>query len=149
MPGRPHMKPLVRLALLSIALACAASRAGDEAPAALYSFADLYRLTVSAPPSAGLGFAEPQIRLAAREPGLAAAPRGARAGLRRARRAHARRADTRGSARLLCREPGALRRAAHLPHARARGVGEPRDDRRAARSSVARRGPRRRGGLAQ
>jgi len=64
------MKPLVRLALLSIALACAASRAGDEAPAALYSFADLYRLTVSAPPSAGLGFAEPQ-----REPEVAAAPR--------------------------------------------------------------------------
>ena len=69
------MKPLVRLALLSIALACAASRAGDEAPAALYSFADLYRLTVSAPPSAGLAFAEPQIRLAAREPEFAAAPR--------------------------------------------------------------------------
>ena len=69
------MKPLVRLALLSIALACAASRAGDEAPAALYSFADLYRLTVSAPPSAGLAFTEPQIRLAAREPEFAAAPR--------------------------------------------------------------------------
>src|SRR5207302_768836 len=69
MPGRPHMKPLVRLALLSIALACAASRAGDEAPAALYSFADLYRLTVSAPPSAGLGFAERVngVEIAARE----------------------------------------------------------------------------------
>lgn len=69
------MKPLARLALLSVALACAASRAGDEPPPALYSFADLYRLTVSAPPAAGLAFAEPQVRLAAREPQVAAAPR--------------------------------------------------------------------------
>ena len=69
------MKPLVRLALLSVALACAVCRAGDEAPSALYSFSDLYRLTMSAPPGASFAFAEPQIRLAAREPELAAAPR--------------------------------------------------------------------------
>jgi hypothetical protein len=68
------MKPLVRLALISVALACAASHAGDEAQSALYSFSDLYRLTVSAPPGASLAFAEPQIRLAAREPEFAAAP---------------------------------------------------------------------------
>src|ERR671923_180044 len=35
MPGRPHMKPLVRLALISVALACAASHAGDRAQAQL------------------------------------------------------------------------------------------------------------------
>ena len=68
------MKPLARVALLSVALACAASHAGDEAPAPLYSFADLYRLSVSAPPGASFAFAEPQIRLAAREPELVAAP---------------------------------------------------------------------------
>src|ERR671935_222747 len=61
MPGRPHMKPLARVALLSVALACAVSHAGDEAPAPLYSFADLYRLTVSAPPAAALAFAEPRV----------------------------------------------------------------------------------------
>jgi hypothetical protein len=75
MPGRLHMKPLVRLALLSAALACALSRAADEPPPALYSFADLYRLTLSAPPSRALAFAEPQIHLAARELQVAAAPR--------------------------------------------------------------------------
>ena len=69
------MKPLARVALLSVALACAASHAGDEAPAPLYSFADLYRLSVSAPPAAALAFAEPQVRLAAREPQVTAAPR--------------------------------------------------------------------------
>ncbi|HZC78095.1 MAG TPA: hypothetical protein VE258_10120, partial [Ktedonobacterales bacterium] len=69
------MKPLVRLALLCLALACAPSRAADEPPPALYSFADLYRLTVSAPPSTALAFAEPQIHLAAREPQVAPAPR--------------------------------------------------------------------------
>ena len=67
------MKPLVRLAFLSVALACAMSRAGDEPPAALlYSFADLYRLSVSAPPTGALSFAEPQVHLAAREPQVAA-----------------------------------------------------------------------------
>ena len=66
------MKPLARVALLSVALACAASYAADEAPAPLHSFADLYRLTVSAPPAAALAFAEPQVRLAAREPEVAA-----------------------------------------------------------------------------
>ncbi|HET7366696.1 MAG TPA: hypothetical protein VFJ70_24230 [Burkholderiales bacterium] len=69
------MKPLVRLALLSVALACAMSHAGEESPPALYSFADLYRITVSAPPSTALAFAEPQVHLAAREPEVAAAPR--------------------------------------------------------------------------
>ena len=69
------MKPLVRLALFSVALACAVSRAGEEPAPALYSFADLYRVTVSAPPSAAFAFAEPQMHLAAREPQVAAAPR--------------------------------------------------------------------------
>jgi hypothetical protein len=69
------MKPLARIALVAAALACAASRAGDEAPPALYSFADLYRLSVSTPPAGTLAFAEPQIHLAAREPQAAAAPR--------------------------------------------------------------------------
>jgi hypothetical protein len=69
------MKPLARLALLFFALACAMSRAGDEPPPALYSFADLYRISVSAPPSTAFAFAEPQIHLAAREPEVAAAPR--------------------------------------------------------------------------
>ena len=71
------MKPLVRPAFLFFALACAATRAGDAPPSALplYSFTDLYRLTVSAPPAAGPAFAEPQVRLAAREPQVAAAPR--------------------------------------------------------------------------
>ena len=68
------MKPLVRLALFSVALACAVCRAGDEPPA-LYSFAELYRVTVSAPPATAFAFAEPQIHLAAREPQVAAAPR--------------------------------------------------------------------------
>src|SRR5690242_13861702 len=71
MPGRPHMKPLVRLALVSAALACAMSRAAEE-PRALYSFADLYRVTVAASPGTTLAFAEPQIHLAAREPQVAA-----------------------------------------------------------------------------
>src|SRR5438132_7275934 len=75
MPGRLHMKPLVRLALFSVALACALSRAGEEPPPALYSFADLYRITVSAPQSTAPSFDEPQIHLAAREPQVAAAPR--------------------------------------------------------------------------
>jgi hypothetical protein len=69
------MKLAARIAFVSVALACAASRAADEAPPALYSFADLYRLTVSAPPASTLAFAEPQIHLAAREPQAAAAPR--------------------------------------------------------------------------
>lgn len=69
------MKPFVRLALLSVALACATSRAAEEAPAARYSFADLYRLTVAAPPARAAAFAEPQIHLAAREPEVTAAPR--------------------------------------------------------------------------
>jgi len=68
------MKPLVRLALFSVALACAVCRAGDEPPA-LYSFADLYRITVAAPPATAFAFAEPQIHLAARETQVAAAPR--------------------------------------------------------------------------
>jgi len=67
------MKPLVRLALFSVALACAVCRAGDEPPA-LYSFADLYRLSASAPSASPLGFTEPQIHLAAREPQVSAAP---------------------------------------------------------------------------
>src|SRR5262249_24505753 len=74
MPGRPHMKPLVRLALFSVALACAVSRAGEEPPPGLYSFADLYRLTVSAPPATALAFAAPQTH-PAREPQVSAAPR--------------------------------------------------------------------------
>jgi hypothetical protein len=69
------MKPLALLAFLSVALACAASHAGDEAPPALHSFADLYQLTVSAPVAVGPAFAEPQVRLAVREPEVAAAPR--------------------------------------------------------------------------
>jgi hypothetical protein len=69
------MKPLALIALVSVALACASARAGDEAPPALYSFADLYRLSASAPPASPLAFAEPQIHLAAREPQIAAAPR--------------------------------------------------------------------------
>ena len=66
------MKLLFRLALCSVALACAVSRAGEEAPPALYSFADLYRVTLSAPPATAFAFAEPQIHLAAREPEVAA-----------------------------------------------------------------------------
>jgi hypothetical protein len=69
------MKPLVRLALFSVALACAVSRAGEAPPPALYSFADLYRVTASAPPATAFAFAEPQIYLAAREPEVSAAPR--------------------------------------------------------------------------
>ena len=61
------------------------------------------------------------------------APPAAGAGLSRARRLGGRRQHARRGARLLRREPGAVRRAAHLPPARAGGVGAGRDDRRAAR----------------
>jgi hypothetical protein len=59
------MKTLCRLAL-AFSVGCAVPALADDAPPALYSFADLYRVTVSAPvPATQFAFAEPQVRLAA------------------------------------------------------------------------------------
>jgi hypothetical protein len=66
------MKMLRRLALVLL-FGCAAPALADDTQPALYSFADLYRLSVSAPaPSAQSAFAEPQLRLAAEGDALAA-----------------------------------------------------------------------------
>jgi len=59
------MKTLCRLAL-AFSLGCAVPALADDTPPALYSFAELYRVTVSAPaPATPFAFAEPQVRLAA------------------------------------------------------------------------------------
>jgi hypothetical protein len=74
------MKTFRRLVIHCLALAAmsTAAAAGDEPSGTLYSFADLYRLTVGGAlaPDEGLrANAEPQIRLAAFEPVAAAEPR--------------------------------------------------------------------------
>jgi hypothetical protein len=71
------MKILRRLVFACFAVGCSTAIA-DEAQPALYSFADVYRLTVNgvapeinlAPPAA-----EPQVRVAALQDALAAEPR--------------------------------------------------------------------------
>ena len=51
---------------LAFSLGCAVPALADDTPPALYSFAELYRVTVSAPaPATPFAFAEPQVRLAA------------------------------------------------------------------------------------
>jgi hypothetical protein len=76
------MKTLRRLVIAGFALAItstAAAGAAEEPQSALYSFADLYRLTVSGAGAQDVVFsgasAEPQIRVAAFEPAAAAEPR--------------------------------------------------------------------------
>jgi hypothetical protein len=74
------MKTLRRLVIAGFALAITSTAAvADEAQGAVYSFADLYRLTVSGAGAKDLLFsspsAEPQIRVAAFEPAAVAEPR--------------------------------------------------------------------------
>ena len=74
------MKTLRRLVFACFAVGCCPLAAADDAQPALYSFADVYRLTVTATPDA-LTFvpasAAPQMRvaLAAQDAFLAAEPR--------------------------------------------------------------------------
>ena len=74
------MKTLRRLVIAGFALAVTSNAAtADEAQSSVYSFADLYRLTVSGAGAQAVLFsaasAEPQIRVAAFEPAAAAEPR--------------------------------------------------------------------------
>ena len=72
------MKILRRLAFAFLFAGCCAALADDARPAELYSFADLYRLTVNATPDAFLfasPIATPQVRVAMAEPVAVAEPR--------------------------------------------------------------------------
>ena len=61
------MKILRRLVFACLAVGCCSAASADDAQPALYSFADVYRLTVSG--------AAPQVRVAAVQEALAAEPR--------------------------------------------------------------------------
>ena len=72
------MKILRRLAFAFLFAGCCAALADDARPAHLYSFADLYRLTVNATPDALIfepAAASPQIRVAMVESFAVAEPR--------------------------------------------------------------------------
>jgi len=75
----PLMKILRRLVFACFAVGCSIASA-DEAQPALYSFADVYRLTVNGvAPEISINLAapaaEPQVRVAALQDALAAEPR--------------------------------------------------------------------------
>ena len=72
------MKILRRFAFALLFAACCTASADDARPAPLYSFADLYRLTVNATPDAlayALPAATPQVRVAMVDTFAVAEPR--------------------------------------------------------------------------
>ena len=58
------MKIVFRLFVICLAAGFAAGAAAEEAPAAMYSFADIYRMTVGGSAPQALPMAEPQVRIA-------------------------------------------------------------------------------------
>src|SRR5688500_12401869 len=58
------MKIVLRLLFICLAAAPAAGAAAEEASAAMYSFADIYRMTVSGSAPQALPVSEPHVRVA-------------------------------------------------------------------------------------